>query len=359
MAEQTGIEWCDATFNPWIGCEKVSPGCAHCYAETLVHGRMGRGGTWGADGVRQVTSDSNWKKPLRWARLAREGKLPDGTPNLDGRRPRVFCASLADVFEDRPELREPRDDLFTLIEQTRELDWLLLTKRAEFARDWIAALPLGEHGAVGFTSRVTIRVRELGFAAAFPNVWLGVSIENARHTWRADVLREIPAAVRFLSCEPLLGSLYPDLCAKPLIESPCILTRGHAGKCTSASIPAGTKRPLDLTGIDWVIVGGESGPGARPMQLEWAREIRDACLALCDDCAAHPEHIPKTWTPTCQRPAVFVKQLGAKPTVPHPKATKPGEQWQLKLRDRKGGDWDEWPGDLRIREFPASAEVPA
>jgi protein gp37 len=108
VAESTGIAWCDATFNPWVGCEKVSPGCAHCYAETLVTGRMARPGTWGADGTASAHVAVDWKKPLRWARLARDGKLPDGSDNPDGHRPRVFCASLADVFEERDELDEWR-----------------------------------------------------------------------------------------------------------------------------------------------------------------------------------------------------------------------------------------------------------
>ena len=355
MAEATGIGWTDATFNPWIGCEKVSPGCAHCYAETLVHGRMGRPGTWGADGTRQVTSDSNWRKPLQWARLAREGKLPDGTPNLDGHRPRVFCASLADVFEERPELEDPRARLFCLIAATPELDWQLLTKRPEFARDW-----LFDYGWFNYPQ---------------PNVWIGVSIENARHTWRADVLREIPAAVRFISAEPLLGSLYPEKCGSVAYPTSavggsyvCERERGHRGHHVSR-YGAGAEwlgdriwigeratteyaKPLDLTGIDWVIVGGESGPGARPMRLDWAREILEAVdeQKICEE----------------RDVALFVKQLGARPVVHRVRVAAEAGTYradldaiEIELRDRKGGDWDEWPADLRIREFPATAAVPA
>lgn len=295
VAEQTGIEWCDATFNPWLGCSKVSPGCARCYAETLVSGRMGRPGTWGDDGVRQRTSLSNWKKPLRWARLAREGLLPDGSENKDGHRPRIFCASLADVFEERPVLDTWRRELFELIaaslpnvwmgvsienaRATPELDWLVLTKRPEYARDWLTT-------------------------------WCRYGGES--FTWRADVLREIPAAVRFLSCEPLLGSLYDKVTPavrrmhredsaavmQALIDS--YTTPDEASSLvrrTERTVIGRSKRPLDLTEIDWVIVGGESGPRARPMSPKWARELRDACLG---ECVATREH----------RPAFFFKQWG-------------------------------------------------
>lgn len=319
MADQTGIQWCDATFNPWVGCEQVSPGCAHCYAETLVTGRMGRAGTWGSNGVRQRTSEANWRKPLRWARLARDGRLPNGEPNSDGHRPRVFCASLADVFEERDELDDWRRDLFDLIEQTPELDWLLLTKRPEHARE---VLRLG--GDIYW-----------GDARVLPNVWLGVSIEDARHTWRADVLRQIPAAVRFISAEPLLGSLYPkgdddahlgreDRVGNVLVpgtRDQGLLDEGEA-TAVRLGVADGRERdpgdhhvaalrldldpdlrhrqhraPLDLTGIDWIIAGAESGHGARPMDEQWVREIRDACLTWGS------EHgTPET------RPAFFYKQ---------------------------------------------------
>jgi hypothetical protein len=159
------------------------------------------------------------------------------------------------------------------------------------------------------------------FIRPLPNVWLGVSIENARYTWRADVLREIPAAIRFISAEPLLDSLWPSGGNK---------RSGHA--------------PLDLAGIDWLIIGGESGPGARPCHLEHARELLEAAnlenyYRSCGD-------LPPL--------AVFVKQLGAQPVdyVIPPDA--PPREVRLKLRDQKGGDIDEWPADLRIREFPQS-----
>lgn len=114
------------------------------------------------------------------------------------------------------------------------------------------------------------RTRKLGFDVWPPNVWLGVSIENARFTWRADVLREIPAAVRFISAEPLLDSLYPP----SRLE---VSVRYGDEALNHLDLNEPRRKPLDLTGIDWVIAGGESGPGARPMRAEWAREIRDHC----------------------------------------------------------------------------------
>lgn len=274
MGESTGIDWCDATFNPWIGCEKVSPGCAHCYAETMVTGRMGRPGTWGADGVRERTTPSYWRGPLGWERRAALGILPNGDPNPDGHRPRVFCASLADVFEPRPELELWRRDLFELIARTPALDWLLLTKRPELARDWLRSWyedPVGgtdllfrDEGDEKWNWRDGI-----GWGAP-PNLWIGASIENARHNFRADVLREIPAPVRFISAEPLLRSLLPVKDPDDVLPwSPAVVEYERE-----------KHRNLSLVGIDWMIVGGESGSrDARPMHPEWAREMRCYCLA--------------------------------------------------------------------------------
>lgn len=310
MSERTGIEWTDHTFNPWWGCEKVSPGCAHCYAEG-VSNRYEGPGLWGAGHRFRFFGEKHWQAPLRWNRRA----------EAEGVRRRVFCASMADVFEERPELEEHRARLFDLIEQTPLLDWQVLTKRPEFARDWIAR----EGWAAGLEPR---------------NVWMGVSIENARHTWRADVLRAIPAAVRFISAEPLLGSLF---------ERASDLTYGRAidrsvTEDEAVEIMARARRPLDLTGIDWVIVGGESGKGARPFDVGWAREIVSACRLNADGA-----------------PAVFVKQLGAMPLADIGVRDGCGAPvlGKLNLRDRKGGDWDEWPADLRVREFPASAKAAA
>jgi protein gp37 len=339
VAETTGISWADATFNPWVGCEKVSPGCARCYAETLVTGRMGRAGTWGADGTRERTSPANWRKPLAWNAAAEK----------TGIRRRVFCASLADVFEPRPELDPWRADLFDLIARTPALDWLVLTKRPEVARDWLRAwyeTPIA--ATAGYPGDGPLFRYEgdddvVPRWGCLPNLWMGVSIENARHTYRADVLREIPAAVRFISAEPLLGSLYPPPCADcgdhgvfPSHHPGCL------GNCSEYGCPVpvecerchgGRYRALNLDGIDWVIVGGESGDrDARPMHPAWAREIRDAVLYGGDP---RIEALAAERLVDPNRPALHFKQWGSwRPqftatTVPAGNAKLVDGQWMV------------------------------
>jgi protein gp37 len=223
MGKQTEIAWTDSTFNPWIGCAKVSAGCANCYAETLMDKRMGRV-EWGVNGTRVRTSDAYWRQPLKWNREA--WKI--------GRR-RVFCASLADVFEDRPELSPWRTDLFALINATPHLDWLLLTKRPENVIEMV--------------------VWDAPGCKLPDNVWLGTSVENQEQAdKRIPLLLTIPASVRFLSMEPLLG------------------------RVDFRKVPGFNRVDLNLRGW-WVIVGGESGHNARPMHPEWARSIRDQCQA--------------------------------------------------------------------------------
>ena len=219
MADQTAIEWTDATFNPWWGCVRVSPACAHCYADTWAR-RVGHQDLWSDGGPRRFFTDTHWHRPEVWNRKAERA----GDPL------KVFCASMADVFEERRDLEPWRARLWELIERTPWLQWQLLTKRPEsvlalIPRSWRDELPR--------------------------NVWVGASIENARHTFRADLLRDVPAAVRFVSAEPLLGSVF---------------TNGRQNR-----------RPLDLAGINWVIAGGESGPRSRPSREDWIRELRDAC----------------------------------------------------------------------------------
>jgi protein gp37 len=219
VSERTGIEWTDATFNPWWGCVRVSPACAHCYADTFAR-RYGHAGLWEEGAPRREMSDSHWAKPRSWDRRA----------TSDGQRLKVFCASMADVFEDAVGLERHRTRLWKLIEETRWLHWQLLTKRPE---NVLRFAPWGD---------------------SWPdNVWIGTSIENSRFTFRADILREIPAASRFVSAEPLLTSLFLN--------------------------GARNRKPLDLDGIDWIIAGGESGPRPRPMELVWVRELRDAAAA--------------------------------------------------------------------------------
>lgn len=217
MGEHTGIHWTHHTFNPWIGCMKVSPGCANCYAETLATNRMGLD-VWGpaATTHRKMMSENYWKEPLKWNRKA----------EAEGVRRRVFCASMADVFEDHPDLNEPRARLWNLIEATPALDWLLLTKRPQ---------------------NIELMLPDNWWPWSGPeNIWLGTSIESQDYEFRAQCLRRINTAVHFLSIEPLLG-------------------------------PINLRWELASEDIEWVIVGGESGPGCRPMNLDWARKIRDDC----------------------------------------------------------------------------------
>jgi protein gp37 len=234
MAENTAIEWCDHTFNPWVGCTKVSPACDHCYAESWAK----RSGSvqWGVE--RRRTTPTNWRKPIQWQAKAAEFQA------LHGRRQRVFCASLADVFDNQvPD--QWRDDLWTLIDYTRDLDWLLLTKRISNVGNM---LPL-----------------PFDFAEKFPHVWIGATICNQAEADR-DIpkLLEVDARVRFLSIEPMLG--------------PIDLERPKPGPDLNQGSGSMICQPwLIQSGIDWVIVGGESGPSARPMHPDWARSLRDQC----------------------------------------------------------------------------------
>lgn len=218
MAKGSAIEWTHHTFNPWWGCTKVSSGCKHCYAETWAR-RLGAA-LWGARAPRREPSETYWRQPLAWNAALR-----------DGQRERVFCASMADVFEDRRDLDGKRERLWKLIDQTPRLDWLLLTKRPD-------------------------KVRELApYDDRWPrNIWLGATAENQKWLDRRMVeLAETKAKVLFLSCEPLLGEL----------DFSQWIARSRRG---------------ELRMVDWVIAGGESGSHARAMNPEWVRSIRDQCV---------------------------------------------------------------------------------
>jgi protein gp37 len=236
--ENSKIEWTHHTFNPWVGCTKVSAGCKNCYAETMMDKRWGKV-EWGVNGQRLRTSKAYWRKPLAWDKAAAAA----------GVRHRVFCASLADVFEDkfdqRAEMDRWRSDLMCLIQSTPNLDWLLLTKRPE--------------NVMGMFDAAWQMVGGLPVAELPTNVWIGVSVENQEQAdIRIPELLQIPAAVRFLSMEPLLGHV--NLTLHDLPEN---CPTWHDG--------------CNCVMVDWVIVGGESGHDARPMHLRWARAIRDHC----------------------------------------------------------------------------------
>lgn len=226
MGENTNIEWAHHTFNPWEGCTKVGPGCDHCYAE--ARNKRFHGGNWGPGAPRRRTSPSNWAKPRRWNTQAAE----------KGVRYRVFCASLADVFDNEVPA-EWRADLFKLISETPNLDWLLLTKRI---------------------GNVASMLPENFSRLTFPNVWLGATVVNQKEADR-DIpeLLNLSPAVAWLSMEPLLGDVD--------------ITEYLFGKKWLLS-------EVPMNGwLDWVIVGGESGACARPMHPDWARSLRDQCQA--------------------------------------------------------------------------------
>lgn len=230
--ENSKIEWTDHTFNPWWGCIKVSPGCEHCYAETFSK-RTGHN-IWGPAKTtqRRLFGDKHWAEPLKWNKAAEAA----------GKRQRVFCASMADVFEDHPQAVGERQKLFGLIERTPALDWLLLTKRPE---NIMGMLPDPWLYRCSSTEERVDRIPD--------NVWIGTSVEDqANADKRIPELLKIPARIRFLSCEPLLGPINLRLPA--------------------AHYYSGER-------IAWIIAGGESGHHARPMHPDWARSIRDQCIA--------------------------------------------------------------------------------
>ena len=249
----TKIQWTNATWNPWHGCHKVSPGCKFCYMFSDKK-------RYGQNPNVVVRSKTLFDAPLKWA----EGKL-------------IFTCSWSDWFIE--EADEWRDEAYGVIRQTDRHTYQILTKRIERAAGRFPDPPL-------------------------PNVWIGVSVESPTYKYRIDILRETPAALRFLSIEPLLEDI----------------------------------GDLNLAGIGWVIVGGESGHGARPLNIQWVRNI----VRQCRDAG-----VP-----------VFVKQLGAKPfdIVGHGfHYAAPGHSGPVKyfkFEDRKGGDMAEWDEDLRVREFP-------
>ena len=281
MGETSKIQWTDSTANPWRGCTKVSEGCQFCYAERLASRNPAVLGEWGPQGTRVLAAESTWRQFERWNR-----DTPEGSRNL------VFCASLADVFEDWPGqmtdclgaqlvqedgspylLASARVRLWQVIRRTPRLIWQVLTKRPQnIAR-------MMPHGP-------------------WENVWLGTSIESQEWSDRCGELVDAGTAimgpVRFLSAEPLLG-------------------------------PLDVRRWLHPNGINWVIIGGESGGRSRPMQIDWARDL----IAQCKEA-----HIP-----------CFVKQMGRM-------ALDGKVRLPLVHDSSHGGDPEDWPEDLNVREIP-------
>lgn len=272
MVENTKIEWAHHTFNPWEGCTKVGPGCDHCYAER--RNNRFHGGNWGPGAPRRRTSPANWGKPHRWNRQAAEL----------GKRYRVFCASLADVFDNEVDPAW-RADLFQLIRETPHLDWLLLTKRIGNVAGMLPA----------------------DWGNGWPNVWLGATVVNQNEADR-DIpkLLATPATLRWLSMEPLLGPVnlgpWLDRCPRSQRsdqrwahswkfdgDDPYIICHFCGERRDAHSGAVVGRRCTDPAPLDWVIVGGESGPNARPMNPAWARYLRNQCAG------SHVPFLFKQW----------------------------------------------------------------
>jgi protein gp37 len=287
MAANSNIQWTDHTFNPWIGCQKVTDACKFCYAEEFVGTRLKKmGKLWGPNADRHKTANSTWEMPRRWNRIA--SKLKE--------RHKVFCASLADVFEDNDKVTEYREELWQLIRETPWLDWLILTKRPENIKRFLPE----------------------DWGTGYHNVWLGASVGSEKDEEMIRQLIRIPAVVRFLSLEPLLGP----------VDITEILMDGQLHN------PLSGVSDISYQGyykIDWVIVGGESGlkKNARPCNIQWI-------LNIVNDCKKY--NVP-----------VLVKQLGSNP-VYNSKSTQ--EVKRLKIIDLKGGDMNEFPEPLKVRQFP-------
>jgi len=275
MAENSAIEWTDNTANFWWGCVKVSPGCEHCYADTLAK-RYGKA-IWGpAKTTRREAKKAVWANVLKWDKEAREL----------GIRKRMFVMSMGDFLEDHPDVESLRGEAVDLLYSLTNTDVQLLTKRPDNARRFLPGSWFDNWPA---------------------HIWMGTSVENqAQADKRIPELAEIPAAVRFLSMEPLLG--------------PVDLTRLGVFPFSGSVLQLPTM-------IHWVIIGGESGHNARPFDLSWAYSI----INQCKDAS-----VP-----------VFMKQFGNNPK---------SVQWGYTITG-KGGNWNEWPADLRVREFPELALV--
>ena len=334
MADQRngGIAWSDETWNPVRGCSRVSEGCRNCYAETMAARFSGVGQPY--EGLAKMTpSGPRWTGEVR---LVSE-HLADP---LRWKRPqRVFVNSMSDLFHEKlPD--EVIAAVFGIMSAASEHTFQVLTKRAARMVEWFKwaaseAARRAHIDAAHFCTKLAAEeLRESGETKIrgiqagrwpLPNVWIGVSAEDqATADERIPLLLQCPAAVRWVSYEPALGPVDFDGDAYSwrgwLRGWHCEPqhARGCDGSCASGCCPEPTQ--VQNERLDWIVVGGESGPGARPFDLAWARQTIAQCKAA---------GVP-----------VFVKQLGAK----H------GLVW--KLKDRKGGDMAEWPDDLRIREFP-------
>lgn len=345
MSENTKIEWADHTFNPWEGCQKVGPGCDNCYAETRnARFAGGQAINWGPGAPRRLTSPANWYKPIKWNNeaffqcecgwrgLSRDldnepsnilGVIPAcpecNRMDFERARQRVFCASLADVFDNEVN-PEWRAELLMLIRATPNLDWLLLTKRPG------NVLPLLREAEDVLKAQDRLDGWEWlhDWTSGSPphNVWLGATIVNQEEADR-DIpkLLDVPARVRFLSMEPLLGSVELSAAYLPCPNADEMTMDPETGayECCKRCDYTGVSGDI---GIDWVIVGGESGPGARPMSPDWARSLRDHCSA------AGVPFLFKQW-------GEWLPMLGQKEAIPVGKKVTTHDGWVMGWAGKK------------------------
>ncbi len=304
VSDKTGIEWADATWNPVTGCTKVSPGCDNCYAETFAERWRGTTGHYFEHGFDVTLRPDKLDQPLRWTRPRR-----------------IFVNSMSDLFHDSvPD--EYIACVFTVMAKAPQHTFQLLTKRHARMRSLLSS---EEFQFRCFAAALARGWDPNGTPWPLPNAWLGVSAEDQHWAGiRIPALLDTPAAVRFVSAEPLIGPI--DLMGRPVFgceeAGPAL---SHHGFSIRTDYGAGTEHDCEhQAGIDWVIAGGESGPGARTCDLAWLRWLRDECAANGVPFFAK------------QLGSVLGRELGAGP---------------------KGGDWDTWPEDLRVREFPCVTEM--
>jgi protein gp37 len=358
---------------------------------------------WGPKGTRVVAAEAQWRQPLKWNRAAAcdcHCRADLGEKHLascpQANRPRVFCASLADVFEEWAGLMSASDGsalyvcaecgawqtmaemchgpnahlpltmddarrrLFRLIADTPHLNWLLLTKRPAFAREWLGDFYAGWNASTEADNRSGPKASRHPQNGPFPNVWAGVSVEDQqRADERIPILLDTPAAVRWISAEPLLGPV--DLSRLWLPDRSGWWNALDGRLTAKAKTDDGqefwceTEQPLRPR-LNWCVVGGESGPGARPMALDWARSLVKQCRAAKVACFVKQLGACPTYTTYEGKPLVPVERpwtyrCDNGPVGPPKNITRAG------FRDRKGADMGEWPADLQVREWPTQPSL--
>jgi protein gp37 len=319
VSTNSNIEWTDATWNPVTGCTKVSPGCAHCYIERTPPFRIGhrKFDEKGTTGV--ICHEDRLYQPLKW----RQPK-------------RVFVNSLSDLFHE-----EIRDtfiaDIFGVMARCPQHIFQILTKRPTRMLEWM------KNGAGWMTLATDFQkaaIPGMLMPWPLPNVWLGVSVENQHFAdERIPLLLQTPAVVRFISAEPLLEGI-----TLSRLHEHCPTHDRSGGFCTG-DCP-------DRRRLDWVIIGGESGPGARPFDLAWAYSLRAQCKAAGVACfikqlGSVPVEAEEIWHCRDWNGRDGIRLLNARNRFRAPAGCVP-----LKFQDNKGGNPEEWPEDLRVREFP-------